>query len=324
MISRRNLIKNVSLISAASLLTQAANASTVTQHRVNVSNTPPLDTLRFGVIADPQYAAIPSNKGSRFYANSLWKLEECIAAFNQTDLHFVITLGDMIDRHWSSYDDILPIYDRLRHPNFFVLGNHDYSVAADYLQSVARINGLDNTYYDFSVGQYRFIVLDGNDVSLFAPPKGNPYLGLVDDPRIAIATERLANLQAKGAINAKSWNGSLSETQFNWLKLTLAAANENHESVIVFCHYPVFPANEHNLWDSEELVELLTAYPNVLAYFCGHNHQGNYGKLAGKHFINLKGMVETPTTTAYSIVTLSENRLDIEGFGREESRSLAI
>src|SRR5690606_26022733 len=125
--------------------------------------------FRFGLIADPQYAPV-APRGTRFYSNSLGKVAEAIETFNGEELDFVATLGDIIDRRWESFGHILPIYDRLRHDRFFVLGNHDYDVAADYLGSVVRTVGMPNAYYDFTGGGYRFIVLDGNDVSMFAPP----------------------------------------------------------------------------------------------------------------------------------------------------------
>lgn len=87
--------------------------------------------------------------GTRYYANSLWKLDEAVKALNGEELRFVATLGDIIDRHWQSYDDILPIYDHLKHEHFFVLGNHDYEVAPDYLHAVLRQVGLKRSYLRF-------------------------------------------------------------------------------------------------------------------------------------------------------------------------------
>ena len=273
--------------------------------------------FRFGIIADPQYAPFPPKAGgTRYYANSLWKLTEAIDTFNQQDLQFVATLGDIIDRHWDSFGDILPIYDKLRHDHFFVLGNHDYEVGQDYLRSVVRTVGMPKPYYDFTGGGYRFIVLDGNDINLFAPPAG--------DPRLEIAAERLAKLKEAGASNAQSWNGSLSDEQFAWLGETLEKAKTAGEKVIVLSHYPIYPDNMHNLWDSDRIVELLTSHDHVAAFFNGHNHAGNYGEISGKHFVNFQGMVETPAHNAFSTVAVYEDRLEITGFGREPSRSLRL
>lgn len=308
MISRRTLLKAGTTASLLAPFAGLANATLAGETN---------GVLRFGVIADPQYApVVPNLKSQRYYSNSLWKLSEAIEAFNQEELSFVVTLGDIIDRHWESFQHVLPLYDKLRHKNFLLLGNHDYDLAAEYLTSVVRTVGLEKAYYDFSAGSTRFIVLDGNDISLFALPK--------DDPRYAIAEQRFEDLKAKGAENAQSWNGSLGDEQFSWFEERIKDAAKSGQRVIVMCHYPVYPANIHNLWDSERIVKLISSSPNVMAYFNGHNHAGNYGEIDGKHFLNFKGMVDTPDTTAYAIVEIHPDQIKVTGFGREESRTLAI
>jgi predicted phosphodiesterase len=271
--------------------------------------------FRFGVVSDPQYAPVPPRR-TRFYAHSLWKLTEAVDYFNTQDLQFVVTLGDIIDRHWESYDHVLPIYDRLKHPSFFILGNHDFEVASDYLSSVLRVTGLKRAYYDFKGGGYRFIVLDGNDVSLFANAK--------DSPKYRLAVERLDALKAAKAPNAQTWNGGMSEEQFSWLKQTLDQADAAGERVVVFGHYPIFPENEHNMWDYQRVVDLVSASKNFVAYMNGHNHAGNYGTTGGKHFLNFRGMVETPDKTAYAVVEVYPDRLEVKGYGVQESRTLRV
>lgn len=298
---------------AGALFAQFGGLATPAQAQAPATQGAPL--FRFGVVADPQYAAVAPRR-SRFYGNSLWKLSEALEAFNRQDLAFVTTLGDIIDRYWTSYDAILPIYDQLKHPHFFVLGNHDYEVGADYLHSVHRVTGLKRAFYDFKAGGHRFVVLDGNDVSLFANAPGSE--------KHKLAASRLEALKAKGAANAQTWNGSVSDEQFAFLEATFAAAERAGERIVVLGHYPLFPANEHNMWDAERLVELFTAHNGFAAYFCGHNHAGNYGEVKGRHFVNLKGMVETATTTAYSVIEVYSDRLAVVGQGVETSRTLAI
>lgn len=106
------------------------------------------DPVRFGVIADPQYAPVPP-RGSRYYGNTLWKLSEAVTALNSEPLDFVVTLGDMIDRHVDSFTHILPVYQRLQHDNYFVLGNHEFAVADDYKLTVPALLGMQQRYYDF-------------------------------------------------------------------------------------------------------------------------------------------------------------------------------
>lgn len=268
--------------------------------------------VRFGALADPQYAPVAPRR-TRYYGNSLWKLDAAIAELNKADLHFCVTLGDIIDRHWESYGHILPIYDRLRHDHFFVLGNHDYEVGADFIGAVHRTTGLKRPYYDFTGAGHRFIVVDGNDISLFANLPGS------DKHRLA--QETLERMKRDGVVNAQAWNGGMSAEQIAFLKATLDDARAKKQRVVLFGHYPVFPLDRHNMWDSEGFVDLVTSYDNVLAYVSGHNHEGNYGERGGVHFINLKGMVETPDTTAFSILELHRDRIALKGFGREESRS---
>lgn len=273
--------------------------------------------LRFGVVADPQYAdADPNLQLNRYFRATPDKLREALSAFNGETLDFVVTLGDLIDRDVRSYATIMPIYETLRHRHVRLLGNHDYSVAADELADAPRRLGLERPYYDFAAGGIRFIVLDGNDVSVFAPPAG--------DPRRQLASERIAQLAATGAENAKPWNGSLSEDQFAWLTRMLDEAHARSERVIVMNHYPVFPQNMHNMWDSERVVSLLAGRNNVVGYFCGHNHAGNYGDVAGLHFVNFHGMVDTPDTSAFAIVEIDAERLEIRGSGREPNRTLKL
>ena len=54
----------------------------------------------------------------------------------------------------------------------------------------------------------------------------------------------------------------------------------------------------------------------------GHNHAGNYAFQHGIHFVNLKGMIETETENAFSVLTFLDEKIEIQGFGREKSREL--
>ncbi|WP_232631126.1 metallophosphoesterase [Methylobacterium sp. Leaf118] len=273
--------------------------------------------LRFGVIADPQYAeAAPNLALGRYYAHSLDKMRAAVDALNQHDLRFVVTLGDVIDRDAASYDRILPIYRSLRHETRFVLGNHDVDLPPAHRGRVLGLLGMPAPFYDFAQYGLRFVVLDGNDVSLFGPPAG--------DPRRDLAQARLDAVKAANRPHAKPWNGSLGDDQFAWLERVLAAARGAGERVVVLNHYPVLPENQHNLWDSERIVALLGGAPHVIGYFNGHNHAGNYAEAGGTHYVNFRGMVDTPDRSAFAIVEISRDRMEIRGFDREPSRSLPL
>lgn len=61
------------------------------------SPSPHRPTLRFGLIADPQYAdAPPDLEHNRYYRHSLRKLSAAITELNALPLDFVVTLGDLV------------------------------------------------------------------------------------------------------------------------------------------------------------------------------------------------------------------------------------
>jgi 3',5'-cyclic AMP phosphodiesterase CpdA len=183
---------------------------------------------------------------------------------------------------------------------------------------VDRVTGLERAYYDFTGGGHRFLVLvlDGNEISLFANAEGTE--------NHAIARERLSAMEASGAVNAQTWNGGISDEQFTWIEQQIRQAADADERVIVMGHYPIYPKDVHNMWDDERLVALFAAHDNVVLYMNGHNHAGNYGEVGGTHYVNFKGMVETADTTAYATLEVWEDRIEMLGKGVEVNRTLAI
>ena len=155
-------------------------------------------------------------------------------------------------------------------------------------------------------------MLDGNEVSLFAHPAGTPELA---------AAERLhRSLNPRPAV----YNGAIGAGQMAWLKSQLEAARLHREMVILFCHYPVFPPNHHNLWNENEVLEAVLPFQDVVAaWMNGHNHAGHYGIKNAIHFLTFKGMVDT-TQSCWAEVAVHSDRLEVTGFAREPSRSLGI
>ncbi len=268
--------------------------------------------LRFGVIADCQYAdAETSVKMKRFYRLSPKKLTAAVTHLNTLPLDFVINLGDTIDRAFPSFETVLPIFRQLKAPLHHVLGNHDYDVADDLKKLVRTRLGLPDTiYHTFSVKGWDFVCLDGNEVSLFSHPKASP--------QTAAATAYLKTLPGKPA----PYNGAVSKTQLGWLRTRLDTARAEKKRVILFCHYPVFPVNAHNLWNSPEVLALVSSYKDIVAaWMNGHNHEGNYGVKDGIHFLNFKGMVDTEQG-CWADVAVFADRIEVTGHEREKNKTL--
>lgn len=276
--------------------------------------TPPL--FSFGVIADIQYCDCDSG-GSRHYRASLHKLQECVQDFNTRELAFVIQLGDFIDRDFASFDVLLPIYRKLTASTYHVLGNHDYSIHSEEKDKILKKVGLKRGYYDFTYRSWRFIVLDGNDLSFYTLPRTSE--------KYPEAEAMYQQFLEQGRPQAQTWNGGLSTHQMTWVKNSLEEAAKAGEYVILFCHFPVFPRpNMHNLWNDREVIKLLESYKGVVAYMNGHNHAGNYRVKNGIHYLTLKAMVETPDKNAYAIVEVYADHLNIIGRDREPNRVLSI
>ncbi|MBX2874239.1 MAG: metallophosphoesterase [Saprospiraceae bacterium] len=272
------------------------------------------DLITFGVIADCQYCDCPSTT-QRFYRNSPAKLQACVDEFNKHDLAFAVHLGDYIDKDFASFDTLQPIIDQLKTPLKQVLGNHDFSVSETLKRKVPKRMGLSRRYYSFKIDDWRFIALDGNDLSTFAS---------FGKQKQAEAAELLDQIKAKEQVNAQTWNGGISSKQIKWLEKQLRKADRGEEKVILFCHFPLHPVDPHNLWNDKQVQEILSTHPSVKAYFNGHNHAGAYGEKDGIHYLTFKGMVDTPNNTSYSIVKIQKDRILIEGFGRQEDQELIL
>ncbi len=272
-------------------------------------------TVTFGVIADAQYADYPP-AGSRYYRKALDRLAACADAFNSRDLAFVVHLGDLIDRDFASFEKVLAACGRMKAPTHQVLGNHDFTVNEDEKAKVRARLGVGKGYYHFAHSGWRFVVLDGNDISLqdSAP----------DSEKRRAAEEMRQRIKESGRRNASPYSGALGAAQLAWLRRTLAQADQAGEKVIAFSHYPAYPKHGANLWNDEELVGILDAHPCVAAHLNGHHHRGMYGVNNGIHYLTLRAMVETPEKTAYAVVEARADQLNIIGTGRAVSRVLPL
>ena len=270
--------------------------------------------IKIGVFADCQYCDCKT-AGTRFYRNSLQKLDDCINQYNTNkELDFVVGLGDLIDRNILSFDSINSILSKSKKEVFHVIGNHDLSVEKSQFENVPGKLNLHKTWYSVSKKDWRFIFLNGNDITFHS-----------NNPVTVKEAEKLSSkLKVEGKPNYHDWNGGIGSTQMNWLEEELQNASDKKQKVAIFCHYPLLPFEAHALWNSEEVLAILSKFSCVKVYMNGHNHAGNYVFQNGIHFVNLKGMIETETENAFSVITFSDEKIEIEGFGREENRNLLL
>ncbi|HIE72140.1 MAG TPA: hypothetical protein EYP98_19315 [Planctomycetes bacterium] len=283
---------------------------------VSAQDRGPMPLYTFGVIADVQYADQP-NVGARHYRSSLQSLHACVTALNKQDLKFVVQLGDFIDKGKTSFDAVLPLWQRLRARKFHVIGNPDLPFLR--AQTMKKL-GLERSYYDFTVGErWRFVVVDGMDISLHGYTK--------DHAKRKQAIEMLKALKARKAPNAVRWNGGVGKQQMAWIEAVLKDAVEKQQRVVLFCHFPVHSeagGASLLLWNHQEMTKLMDRYPCVAGWFNGHHHAGGYALVNGVHHITFMGMVEAPKRNAYATVDVYESRLVVNGVGKQPSRTLKL
>ncbi len=105
--------------------------------------------------------------------------------------------------------------------------------------------------------------------------------------------------------------GMLDEAQLAWFVAELLTCRR----AIVLGHHPEAFAL---------LAPLMVRAGNAPIYFCGHNHTGGYAQQDGVHMVNLHAMINTPDSNAFAVVRLYDDRIEVDGYGREPDRGLPI
>ncbi|GAB3792657.1 metallophosphoesterase [Dyella agri] len=304
-IDRRSFLK-------AGLLALAPLASRAAAFGARPSQTSaPL--FSFGVAADIQYAD-KATAGARHYRDSLAKLDDCLGFWNAAPLDFVIQLGDLVDTGGlATLDTTWAAYARARAKSYSALGNHDFVAPRD--QVIGALH-MPSAYYSFKVRGWRFVVLDGMNVSIDG---GWPK----DDAHFLEGQKINAALEQSGAPIAGEWNGAVGEAQRHWLAGELAEATAKREKVVVFCHLPTLPGScqpDLLLWDHDKVVELLDACPTLVSYMCGHDHHGGYAERNGVHYMTFPGMVEHAAKDSSFIVDVHADQLVVRMMSGWERR----
>ncbi len=269
--------------------------------------------MTFGVVTDIHYCN-ENPSGTRFYRSSLAKLREALSSFITNKTDFAVNLGDLIDKDFESYLPVMHILDSSQLKIYHVAGNHDYWVEHKLIKNIPPLAENRSGFYSFTRQGFRFIFLNGNEVSTYSTR---------NKKIIEAANSMIAKLNRKGELNGRDNNGAIGADQIVWMTSQLNEATLKSEKVFIFCHFPIFPESDQNLLNAKEILSILSGYSNIIAWFSGHNHAGNYGNFNKIHFVNLKAMVETEKNNSFSIVEVYSNRIWIKGTGREKSQILA-
>ena len=277
---------------------------------IHAQSTGPL--IRFGLIADIQYANADT-RGTRFYRNSLKKLDDCILDLNRHQVQFSLNLGDITDRNPEDLDPVLAVLKKADHKIYTTPGNHDYKGIRDN-RSLYRKLEMPAEYYSFKKGNWRFVMLNTNEVASYANVDGTWKQKELD--------EMLQRIKAANGHNAEEYNGGISSKQLKWLEQLLRNAVKKGEQVLIFSHHPFGCADGLTALNDKEVIALVSKFRCVKALIAGHHHAGAFCEVNSIPCIVAEGMIETADRNSYGTVELYADKLVLTGYGRMTSRTL--
>ncbi len=279
-----------------------------------MSNSQNTSILRIGIITDIHFSTTTEPAAAMTTAADL---RSCLENCSNNRVDFLLQLGDLIkgsEEH--NQDELLQanaILKEFTGTIHHVIGNHCLAVQRKQLLNAL---GLQAPSYSFTAKGFRFIVLDGMDVSI-------QY-----EPETPEDRQTLAYFLAQP--EKHNYCGAVGLRQKIWLKNELDSAERGDEKVMMICHFPLLPEttdSKHGLlWNHQEIVDILASYTAVKACLSGHYHYGGYALQNGIHFVVLPAFInrhEHPDFTC-GTVELRSNRMVIRNQNKKVIYDLAL
>ncbi len=281
-LGRRAWLKGTSLLLLASG-TQLAQANALAVR------------ARVGLVTDMHFADKPA-AGTRYYRETLGKLEEAGKRFRDSPIDTLIELGDFIDAAESVelelkyLDEIQRSFRSCVMIVIMSLGNH----CVDTLTKEEFLNGVgqEKSFYSFDRNETHFVVLDACFRS-----DGTAY----------------------GRKNFQWTDANIPQEEIRWLKDDLA---KTEYPTIVLAHQRLDPSGNHEIKNSAEVRAILEASVRF-AWFCKATVTKMTCRIiSGIHYCTLVAMVEGSgvDSNGYSILEiLDDGTYRLEGFRQQKS-----
>lgn len=262
--------------------------------------------VSFGIFTDVHYADVP-DRGTRKYSQSAGKLAQCIDTMNREKVNFLVELGDFKDMPEKPdsqaalkfLEKIESVNGQFHGDRYHVLGNHDMDCISKNQFCAMTVNSgipAGQTWYAFSKGGYRFIVLEACfDARGHAYDTGN-----------------------------FSWtDANLPSTELEWLDKEISGSGT---PVIVFVHQLLYGDSQVTIRNAAAVRSILEKGKKVKCVFQGHEHGGGYEQINGIHYYTLKGLIEGnfPGSNSFAKVTLEKDQITIRGYGKAVTRVLPL
>lgn len=254
---------------------------------------------RVGLITDIHYGD-KAPAGTRFYRESLGKMDEAVTAFNKERPDFVVELGDLVDRAETVDQELEWLaaiekrFSATEAPRHYVLGNHCVDTLTKE-EFAAHTGAAKTSHYSFDHAGFHFVILDACYRS-----DGEPY----------------------GRKNSNWQDANVPPAQLQWLREDLAKTST---PIVVFAHQRLDDAGPHSVRNAEAARTLLEQSGRTLVVFQGHSHKNDYQQIRGVHYVTLVAMIEGSgaENSGYSFLDIMADRsLRVRGFRRQENRSL--
>ena len=283
--SRRSFLREGSLLLAGTAILDPAS--------LFGADDPP--ALRIGLVTDLHYADKPP-AGTRHYRETPTKLAEAAERFGQSNLDFVVELGDLIDAadtvetELAYLKTINQAFSAIAKDRHYVLGNHcvDTLTKDEFLGEV----GQARSYYSFDRGAFHFVVLD----ACFRQD-GVPY----------------------GRKNAKWTDTRLPAEELEWLEEDLRSTERR---TVIFAHQRLDVADAHGVKNSPDVRKVLEESQKVLAVFQGHSHKNDLKEIGGIPYCTLVAMIEGsgPENNGFSLMEIAGGgAIRLTGFRNQKS-----
>ena len=228
--------------------------------------------IRFGLFSDLHY----SLPGTDVRGNSWRTFEDTkkgLARFAEAGVTFAVALGDntqpAADRaeQYGQMLEMVRTWNGYGFPVHLSFGNHEFQQLT--LEDMLSILQTDRTYYSFSIGDIRFVILD----STYNP----------DDSHFSE--------------DNFDWRfGQISEKEKTWLKKLLS----DGKRTFLFTHYNLYfdPSEEYSEWyqvtNHAEICDILETSGCVEAVFQGHHHTYDSQMHRGIRFVNIPSPERSP------------------------------
>ncbi len=283
-LGRRAFIKNGTLVLAASTLGATRLIADDASSRVRV-----------GLVTDLHYAD-KASAGTRHYRETLAKLDEAAALFEEDQPNFLVELGDLIDAADSVdveqryLQTINRRFSAICKDRYYVLGNH----CVDTLKKEEFLGGVgqQDSYFSFDRGDFHFVVLD----SCFRHD-GVPY----------------------GRRNFQWTDANIPKAELDWLQTDLKSTEK---PTILFAHQRLDVSNNHGVKNNPEVRKILEESGRVLAVFQGHSHKNDLKEIGGIHYCTLVAMIEGSgaENNGYSLMEIDPSgTITLTGFRKQAS-----